>query len=54
MRHRGDSRSERAAALLRESGFEARALDGGVPAWEAAGLPVELGRGAEHAAGSGA
>lgn len=41
MRHRGDSRSERAAALLRESGFDAQALDGGLPAWEAAGSPVE-------------
>ena len=41
MRHRGDSRSEHAAALLRERGYDARALDGGLPAWEAAGLPVE-------------
>ena len=41
MRHRGDSRSERAAALLRESGYDARALEGGLPAWEAAGFPVE-------------
>jgi rhodanese-related sulfurtransferase len=41
MRHRGDSRSERAAALLRESGHDARALEGGFPAWEAAGFPVE-------------
>jgi rhodanese-related sulfurtransferase len=41
MRHRGDSRSERAAALLRESGYQAQALDGGVPAWRDAGLPVE-------------
>ena len=41
MRHRGDSRGERAAALLRERGYDARALDGGLPAWEAAGLPVE-------------
>jgi rhodanese-related sulfurtransferase len=43
MRHRGDSRSERTAALLRESGYHARALDGGFPAWQAAGLPVEQG-----------
>jgi rhodanese-related sulfurtransferase len=43
MRHRGDSRGERAAALLREQGYDARALDGGLPAWEAAGLPVERG-----------
>jgi rhodanese-related sulfurtransferase len=41
MRHRGDSRSERAAALLRARGYDARALDGGLPAWEAAGQPVE-------------
>jgi phage shock protein E len=41
MQHRGSSRSERAAALLRESGYEARALDGGFPAWAAAGLPTE-------------
>ena len=41
MRHRGESRSDRTAALLRESGYEAQALDGGFPAWEAAGLPVE-------------
>lgn len=43
MRHRGSSRSERAAALLRGSGHEARALDGGLPAWREAGLPVEAG-----------
>jgi 3-mercaptopyruvate sulfurtransferase SseA len=41
MRHRGDSRSERAAALLRRSGHDARALDGGYPAWEAAGYALE-------------
>ena len=44
MRHRGHSRSERVAALLRESGYNARALDGGFPAWEAAGYPVERGQ----------
>jgi rhodanese-related sulfurtransferase len=43
MRHRGNSRSERAAALLRESGYDARALEGGFPAWQAAGYPVETG-----------
>ncbi len=43
MRHRGSSRSERTAALLRESGYDAQALDGGFPAWEAAGYPVERG-----------
>ena len=41
MRHRGDSRSERSAALLRASGYEAQALEGGFPSWEAAGYPVE-------------
>lgn len=44
MRHRGASRSERAAALLRANGFDASALDGGLPAWEAAGGAVEPGR----------
>jgi len=43
MRHRGSSRSERAATLLRANGYAARALDGGFPAWEAAGYPVEQG-----------
>ena len=43
MRHRLASRSERAAALLRGSGPEARALDGGFPAWAATGYPVERG-----------
>ncbi len=49
MRHRGDSRGERAAALLRERGFQARALDGGLPAWAAAGYPVERGPNPAHA-----
>jgi rhodanese-related sulfurtransferase len=43
MHHRGASRSERVAALLRESGYRAQALDGGYPAWEAKGYPVETG-----------
>jgi rhodanese-related sulfurtransferase len=43
MRHRGNSGSERAAALLRESGYQAQALDGGFPAWKRAGYPVEEG-----------
>jgi rhodanese-related sulfurtransferase len=42
MHHRGASRSETAATLLRESGFDARALDGGFPAWKEAGFPVAL------------
>ena len=41
MYHRGTSRGERAAALLAESGLDARALDGGYPGWRDAGLPVE-------------
>ena len=45
MRHRGGARSERAAALLRESGYDAQALDGGFPAWEAGGHPVERAQG---------
>ena len=40
MHHRGSSRGERAAALLRENGYAAKALDGGFPAWAAAGYPV--------------
>ena len=44
MRHRGSSRSEQAAELLRESGHEAKALDGGFPAREEEGLPVERSR----------
>ena len=41
MHHRGESRGERAAALLREHGYQARALDGGFPGWQRAGMPVE-------------
>ncbi len=41
LRHPGAARSERAAAVLREHGFHARVLDGGLPAWHAAGLPVD-------------
>ena len=40
MHHRGSSGSESAAALLRESGYDARALEGGFPAWKDAGYPV--------------
>jgi rhodanese-related sulfurtransferase len=43
MKHPGASRGERAAALLREQGYDARALDGGLPGWEAAGMPVATG-----------
>jgi len=41
MHHRGESRGERAALLLREHGYQARTIDGGYPAWQEAGLPVE-------------
>ena len=41
MRHRGSARCERAAALLRERGYQAQALDGGLPGWQAAGGVVE-------------
>lgn len=41
MHHRGESRGERGADLLREHGFQAQTLDGGYPAWTDAGLPVE-------------
>lgn len=41
MHHRGESRGERAALLLREQGYQARTIDGGYPAWKEAGLPVE-------------
>jgi rhodanese-related sulfurtransferase len=44
MMHRGSSGSERAAMQLRESGYQAQALDGGFPAWQAAGYTVEKGR----------
>ena len=41
MHHRGESRGERAALLLREQGYDARTIDGGYHAWQEAGLPVE-------------
>lgn len=41
MHHRGGSRGERAAAQLREQGYQARALDGGFPGWQEQGFPVE-------------
>jgi phage shock protein E len=43
MHHRGNSRGERAAQLLRDNGFEARAIDGGFVEWNKAGLTVERG-----------
>jgi rhodanese-related sulfurtransferase len=41
MHQKGLSRGERAAALLRERGYTARALDGGLPAWSAADQATE-------------
>src|SRR5579872_5162501 len=41
MHHRGESRGERAAVMLREKGYPARALDGGYPGWKEQGFPVE-------------
>ncbi len=41
MHHRGESRGERAAAQLREHGYQARTIDGGYPAWKERGLPVD-------------
>lgn len=43
MQHRGSSRSERAAHLLNDHGFRAWVLDGGIPAWSAATLPLVSG-----------
>ncbi len=40
MHHRGESRGERAAALLREQGYQAQTLDGGYPRWLESGYPV--------------
>ena len=40
MHHRGESRGERAAALLREHGYQAQTIDGGYPAWKEASFPV--------------
>jgi phage shock protein E len=41
MLHPGSSRGEKATALLKNLGFEAKALQGGFVAWQAEGLPVE-------------
>ena len=38
---RGGSRSEMAAEALRNSGFDAHSIDGGLVAWDDAGLPLE-------------
>ncbi|MFB5193031.1 rhodanese-like domain-containing protein [Alicyclobacillus fastidiosus] len=41
MRHRGNSRGERAAKYLQENGFKAFAIDGGFVEWNHTGLPIE-------------
>lgn len=41
MEHPGSSRSESAADRLRESGYDAVAIEGGFPAWREAGYPLE-------------
>ena len=38
------TRSAKAAAILREKGFDARNVAGGMIAWKREGLPVETGR----------
>jgi rhodanese-related sulfurtransferase len=43
MHHRGESRGERAAALLNQRGVPASVLDGGYPMWKESALPVEAG-----------
>lgn len=41
MSHPGESQGERAAALLREQGYQARVLTGGYPNWKNLLFPVE-------------
>lgn len=43
MEHPGRSGSEQAADLLREKGYSAWVLAGGLPAWKAAGFSMENG-----------
>ena len=44
MNHPGQSRGERAAALLHEQGYQSWALAGGYPAWQEQGYAVEIGK----------
>lgn len=44
MSHPGQSRSERAAALLHEQGYKTWALAGGYPAWQEQGLSLQTGK----------
>ena len=41
MHHPGSSRGERAAAILKKRGYQVKAIEGGFPGWEAAGLSIE-------------
>ncbi len=41
MYHPGSSRGEQAADMLTKLGLDAKAMQGGFPAWRDAGLPVE-------------
>ena len=41
MNHPGHSRSEKAAQVLREKGYNVRVLEGGLPASETAGIQIE-------------
>lgn len=43
MQHPGYSSSEAAAQQLRRAGIQVRVLEGGYPAWEQAGFPVDKG-----------
>jgi iron complex transport system ATP-binding protein len=49
MQHPGSSRSERAAALLRDHGINAHVLVGGFPAWQALQQPLPTSERAVHA-----
>lgn len=44
MHHPGQSRGERAAALLTAQGLAAQAIEGGLPAWQRAGYPIATGQ----------
>lgn len=44
MNHPGQSRSEHAAALLHEQGYQSWALVGGYPAWQEQGYAIEIGK----------
>jgi rhodanese-related sulfurtransferase len=41
MHQPGDSGSENAAEMLRDAGLHTRALEGGYPAWEEEGFPID-------------